>query len=752
MERVAHRTCPLCEATCGLELGVHEDTVVSIRGDADDVFSHGFLCPKGASLKALQEDPDRLRTPLVRDAGGQLVPCSWPQALRAIAERLPALRAGSRDAVGVYFGNPTAHSLGTMVYQRALVKALGTRSVFTASTVDQMPKHVSAGRMFGAATSIPVPDLDRTDYLLVLGANPLVSNGSLLTAPDARGRLRALRERGGTVVVVDPRRTRTAEAADRWLAIRPGADALLLLAIACVLVEEDRVALGRLAGHVAGLDDIAALARRFPPERVGTACGIEPAEIRRVAGELADAPRAAVYGRIGTCTQAFGTLASWLVDVVNALTGNLDAVGGAMFPRPAARPAGSGRPQAFGRWHSRVRGMPETLGELPVACLAEEIETPGEGQLRALVTVAGNPVLSTPDGERLAAALERLELMVCVDLYLNETTRHADVVLPAPSPLERSHYDLALYGFAVRNVANYSPPVLPLPPGLPDEWETLLAITGVAAGLGPDADVGALDDLVAGEYARRETGAAGSGVAGRDPDELLAALAADGRRGPERVLDLLLRAGPYGDGFGARPGGLSLAALEAAPHGIDLGPLEPRLPALLRTPSGKVELAPEAFLADVGRLEAWLEAQSRPANGGDLVLVGRRQLRSNNSWMHNLELLRGGPHRCTVQVHPDDAARLGLTDGEPAELRSQVGRIELPVEVTEAIRPGVVSVPHGWGHAEAGEHMRVAARDPGVNVNRLTDAGALDPLSGNAVLSGVPVQLSAAAVAAGAGR
>jgi anaerobic selenocysteine-containing dehydrogenase len=479
-----------------------------------------------------------------------------------------------------------------------------------------------------------------------------------------------------------------------------------------------------------------------------------------MARELAAAPSAAVYARIGTCTQEFGTLASWLVDVLNALTGNLDREGGAMFPlaaagqRNASGVGGAGKGVRFGRWHSRVRKLPEVYGELPVACLAEEIDTPGEGQVRALVTVAGNPVVSTPNSERLEAAIEGLDFMLAVDIYVNETTRHADVVLPAPEPLEKSHYDLALYQLAVRNVANYSPPVLER--SGPAEWEVLLRLAGVVAGQGPDADRDALDELVVSTLVQREVGDPGSRVAGREPSELIAAL--EPRRGPERVLDLMLRAGPYGDGFGSDPHGLTLDVLERNPHGVDLGPHRPRLPAVLRTPSGKVELAPEPIVADLPRLHAALQ---RERNGGTgnrahaaeprasgLVLIGRRQLRSNNSWMHNLPALVKGKDRCTLHVHPADAERLGLDDGGRAIVSSATGAIEAPVEVTDAIMPGVVSIPHGWGHGAPGVQLSVAGEHAGVNSNVLADETQVDPLSGNAVLNGIPVEVRAAVVAA----
>ena len=577
---VHYRTCPFCEATCGLEVETQGTEVVSVRGDKDDVLSGGFICPKAHGLKQLHEDPDRLTTPLIR-RGGELVEASWDEAFEEIDRRLsPILAEHGRNSVAVYIGNPNAHNLSALVYGPVWLRALGTQNIYSASTVDQMPKQVSAGLMFGTMLSVPVPDVDRTDHLLILGANPLVSNGSLLTAPDMRGRLRRIRERGGKVVVVDPRRTRTAEAADEHHFIRPGTDALLLAAMACTLVEEGLAQPGAVAAHLNGLDQVAGLVSDFAPERVAAACGIAAEEIRRLARELAAAPSAAVYARIGTCTQEFGTLASWLVDVLNALTGNLDREGGAMFPlaaagqKNAAGAGGAGRGVRLGRWHTRVRGQAESYGELPVACLAEEIDTPGEGQVRALVTVAGNPVVSTPNAERLESAIEGLDFMLAVDIYVNETTRHADVILPAPEPLEKSHYDLALYQLAVHNVANYSPAVFEA--SGPAEWEIFLRLAGVLAGQGPQADVEALDDLVIATVVGREVATEGSPVEGRDPAELIAEL--EPRRGPERVLDFMLRVGPYR---------LSLDALESRPHGIDLGPHRPRLPGLLRTAVGQ---------------------------------------------------------------------------------------------------------------------------------------------------------------------
>ena len=737
-----YRTCPFCEATCGLEIETDGHEVVSVRGDADDVFSRGFICPKAYGIKQLHDDPDRLTAPLVR-RNGELVEATLDEAFEEIDRRLaPILAEHGRNAVAVYIGNPNAHNLSALLYGPAWLRALGTQNLYSASTLDQMPKQVSAGLMFGTMLSIPVPDVDRCEHLLLLGANPLVSNGSLLTAPDMRGRLRRIRERGGKVVVVDPRRTRTADEADEHHFIRPGTDALLLAAMACTLVEEELDTPGRLATLSNGLDHVREVVRGFPPEAVAEPCGIAAGEIRRMARELAAADRAAVYARIGTCTQEFGTLASWLVDVLNVLTGNLDREGGAMFARAAAGQRnssgapGSGRGVRFGRWASRVRGLPETYGELPVACLAEEIETPGEGQVRALITVAGNPLVSAPNAGRLERAVDTLDFMLAVDIYVNETTRHADVILPGPEPLEKSHYDVALYQLAARNVANYSPPVIE--GDGPPEWEVLLRLAGVVTGQGPNVDVDALDRLVIETLVRREVAIPGSAVEGRDPDELLAAL--EPRRGPERLLDFMLRTGPYGDGLGNDPQGLTLETLERSPHGVDLGPLRPRLPDALRTPSGRIELAPEPIVDDLERLRAALR---RPRNGG-LVLIGRRQLRSNNSWMHNLPALVKGKERCTMHIHPDDADRLGLEDGRQALLRSAAGELEAPVEITDAIMPGVVSIPHGWGHDAAGARLRVATEHAGVNSNLLADESMVEPLSGNAILNGIPVEVAPA--------
>ncbi|HEY7347724.1 MAG TPA: molybdopterin oxidoreductase family protein [Ktedonobacterales bacterium] len=743
----SYRICPLCEATCGLEIVSQGQEVLSIRGDAQDVFSHGYLCPKAASLKELHADPDCIRQPLLRQ-GDQWLPISWDEAFADIERHLlPIIQEHERDALAVYLGNPNVHQLANQLYLPILLKAAGTHSIFSAATVDQMPKQVAAGFMFGTLLSVPVPDLERTDYLMLLGANPLVSNGSLMTAPDIRGRLRKLQQRGGKLIVIDPYRTRTAQMADQHYFIKPGSDAHLLFAMIQTLFAEGLLNPGRLEEHTLGIEQVRDLTQPFTPERVAPFCGIAAETIRHLARELASAPRAAVYGRIGTCTQEFGTLASWLVDVLNILTGNLDREGGAMFPKAAAGArntsgaSGSGRGVRLGRWKSRVRGLPECFGELPVACLAEEIETSGAGQVRALITIAGNPALSTPNGQRLQQALSTLEYMVSMDLYLNETTRHANVILPAPSVLTRSHYDIALYQLSVQNIAHYSAPIFAPEPGMLNEWEVMLRLSAILAGHGSSADIAILDEMAALALIQREVATPGSSITGRDAGEILQAL--EPRRGPERLLDFLLRSGPYGDAFTPVKTGLTLAELEAHPHGIDLGLLQPRIPEVLRTSSGKIELAPAALVADVEHLRASLDR----ANGG-MLLIGRRDLRSNNSWMHNLHILAKGKNRCTLHVHPTDAARLGLVEGEAACVTSSAGSVEVPVEITDSIMPGVISLPHGWGHNQPGSQLAIAAQNPGVNTNMLTSEQCTDALSGNAVLNGIPVTVRAMASSA----
>jgi len=735
-ESTHHRICPLCEACCGLELKVRDSKVISIRGHDSDVFSAGYICPKGVALKDLHEDPDRLRTPLIK-RNGEFVPASWAEAFAEIERRLPPILAQhGRQAGAISVGNPSAHKIGLLLYFARLAKALGSRNVFSASTLDQMPKQLSSGLMFGHWLSIAVPDITRCDFLLVLGANPLASNGSLWTVPDFKGKAKAMQARGGKLVVIDPRRTETAAMADAHHFIRPGADVFLLLGLVHTLFDEKLVQLGRLASLVNGVEAVEAAVKDFSAEVVAPRCGIEAASIRGLARQLASTPRAAVYGRIGTCTQEYGTLASWLVDALNVLTGHLDEPGGAMFPKAAAfahntaGQPGSGRGITTGRHTSRVSGAPEVFGELPMTCLAEEIETPGPGQVRALITVASNPVLSSPNGARLARALDSLDFMVSMDIYVNETSRHADVILPGLSPLEDMHYDVAFPQFSWRNHARYSAPVFAAPECQPAEWETLLKLSAIVQGQGAQTPAREIDDRYFAGDAKKLFGNTAQAVID----------ATQGLHGPDRLLEVALRAGPYGDQFGRKPDGLNLAKVRAAPDGIDLGELMPRMPEVLRTPSGRIELAPPSLLQDLQRATQAI-AQPVPA----MVIVGRRDVRSNNSWMHNLPILAKGPMRCTALVHPIDAKRLGLADGALARISNQGRSIEAQVQVSEEMMPGVVSLPHGWGHGLPGTRMALAAERPGANLNTLLDEDWRDPLSGNAVLSGVPVELQAIA-------
>jgi len=706
-------TCPFCEATCGVVIETRDGAIESIRGDARDPLSRGFICPKAVALRDLHEDPDRLRRPRRRRRdSGRWEELSWDAALDLAAERIDAVRRDhGPSALGVYQGNPTVHNLGLMTHGVLTLRALSTDNRYSATSVDQLPQMLASELLYGSSIFMPVPDIDRTDYCLMLGANPAVSGGSLMTAPGMARRIEALRGRGGKLVVVDPRRTETAELADEHLSVVPGSDVLLLLAIVHVLYSAELVAPGRLQPMCDGIDLLRTAVAPFTPERVAPRVGIAAADIERIAREFGQAPSAVCYGRLGVSAQRFGGACLWLVNAINALTGNLDRAGGAMFPTPAFDP--SAFPSSpFGTNRSRVRGLPSFAGEFPASVLAEEIETPGDGRLRALLTWAGNPALSCPNGRRIEAALPQLDFMVSVDFYLNETTRHADVILPPTAPLEHDHYDLAFNLLSVRDRAKYSPPLFERQDDQRHDWE-----------------------ILAGLLQRLEL----------SPTQLPFRWAS--RVSPRRILDLGLRAGP----FGLRRGlsGLSVAALEARREGIDLGPLQPRLPGLLTTPGKRIDLALPLYLADLPRVEAELLGPGDVTASTDaalpLSLIGRRQLRSNNSWLHNARSLIKGPHRCTLLVHPDDAAARGLVDGARVAVRSRVGRIEVPLQLSDEVRPGVVSLPHGWGHDRPGTELRLASERPGASLNDLTDDARVDELSGNAVLSGVPVEVEALA-------
>lgn len=721
-------TCPLCEAMCGLVIQVQDGRVAGIRGNRDDVWSRGHICPKGAALGALHDDPDRIRQPLIK-VEGQWQEVSWDAAFRRCTELLtPVIERYGIGAVTAYTGNPLAHSFSLARYAGVLLGMSGIPVTYSPGTVDQWPKNLSSHLMYGGWWDFPVPDIERTDLLVIMGANPAASQGSLLAAPNVMGLIDAIRKRG-KVIVIDPVRTRTANHADEWLPIVPGTDAALLLAVTHTLFAEDLVAPGP---HVTGVDTMRRVAAEWPPSRVSAVTGIDEERIRALARELAGTERSVVYGRIGLCNQEFGSLASWLVDVVNILIGHFDTPGGAMFPRPAAwsittQPLPGledGAPE-FGRWQTRVRGAKEVLGQVPVSCMVEEIATPGEGQLKALITIAGNPVLSSPGGDKLDEALPMLEAMISVDNWLNETTRHADVILPGLSPLEQPHHDDLVLQFAIRSFANYSAPVFD-PGERPHEWEILIRLTGLCTGTpAEDVDVAAIDDGFF-DYLAFTQGLDGAVLRERYR-----------HGGPERMLDLTLRTGPFGDRYGDNPGGLTLDLLKANPNGIDFGPMVPQLPGILGTADKKIRLAPQYLLDDLSRLAARLERPAEP-----LVLVNRRHLRSNNSWLHNVPALMKGRDRCTLLMHPADAARCRVTDDDIVTVKSESGEIKVPVEITEAIRPGVVSMPHGWGHDKPGTRLAVANGAPGANTNVLSPPTLIDEPSGNGVLNGIPVTVS----------
>jgi len=687
-------TCMLCEATCGISVQVEGGRVTGVRGDREDPFSRGHVCPKAAAIPDVMNHPDRIREPM-RRVGDRWEPVSWDDALAEAAERITAIqRAHGRNAVGLYAGNPTVHGHGAVLGIPLLSKALGGRSRFSATSVDQLPQMLAALEMFGHQLLLPVPDVDRTAFFLVLGANPVASNGSLMTAPGIAHRLAALRARGGRLVVVDPRRTETAAVADLHLAVRPGGDAALLLGMLHVILGEGLDRPGRLADFTDGLDRLREIAARHPPERVAGRAGVAPGAIRSLAREFAASPGAVCYGRVGISTQEFGAIASWLVNALNVVTGNLDRAGGAMFTTPAADVvalnARLGSLGSFGRFHGRVRGLPEFGGELPVATLAEEIDTPGDGQIRGLVTFAGNPVLSAPNGRRLDRALAGLDFQLSIDLFRNETTRHAHLILPPTFGLERDHYDLVFNTLAVRNVARYVKAAVAPPPGVRDDWDILLGLA----------------------FALRARGGGGR------RRNLGATLRVARALGPRRILGLLLRFGPHP---------LSIGTLERAPHGLDLGPLEPRLPGRLFTPDRRIRLVPHVIEEDLARLDADLDAAT-VGRGGEMLLIGRRQLRSNNSWMHGCERLVKGPVTCTLMIHPEDAAARGIPAGGDVRVRSRVGEIRVPAALTDQVGRGVVCLPHGWGHA---------------SFNDLADEQRVDALCGNADFGGVPVSVEA---------
>lgn len=714
-----HRTCHLCEALCGLVIEHDEQGVVtSLRGDEDDPLSRGHLCPKAAAVPDLHHDPDRLRTPM-RRVGDRFEPVPWDEALDEAAERLHRVQEQhGRHAVALYSGNPSAHNYASLLVGTELHRTLRTRNRFSATSCDQLPHMLASLTMFGHQLLLPVPDLERTRLLVIIGGNPLVSNGSIMTAPGMRRRLRDIQRRGGRVVVLDPRRTETADVADAHHFVRPGSDALTLAAMIHTLFDEGLIGDGPWRGWSTGIDDLADAVAPFEPERVADAIGVSASTLRTLARDVVATDGAAVYGRVGLTTQLFGGLGAWLLLALNTVAGQLDRPGGLMFPTPPvdlhALAARIGQKGHFDRYRSRVRDLPEFGGELPAATLADEIVTPGDGQVRALITVAGNPVLSTPNGARLAKAIDGLDTYIALDPFLTATTRRAHLVLPPVSPLERDHFGLVFQALAVRNTARYTPPMMPPPPGARDDWQTMLELA---------------------ERVERLRGGARSLV---NATKLRALRAI----GPRRVLDAALRVGPWGIGRG----GLSLSALEASPSGIDYGSLRSRLPEHLYTDDRRVHLAPDVYRGDLERLERAIDELAGDLDG-TLRLIGRRHLRSNNSWLHNAPRLMKGAPRCTALVHPDDAASRGLTDGADVVITSRVGEITVPLEVSDEIMPGVISVPHGWGHGAKGAQLRVATATPSASANDLTDDELLDELTGTAALSGAMVTVRTAETA-----
>jgi anaerobic selenocysteine-containing dehydrogenase len=702
---------------CGITVEVQGDRVTSIRGDQGDVFSRGYICPKATALGDIHHDPDRLKRPIKRTASGW-VELSWEEAFDEVATQLGRIRdRHGPHSVGFYLGNPNAHNYSSILFGLLFIKALRSHSRFSATSVDQLPKMLAALKMFGHQLLMPVPDIDRTDYFLIFGANPAVSNGSLMSAPGCKRRITQIKERGGKVVLFDPRRTETARLASEHLFIQPGKDALVLFALLHTIFEEGLVNLGRFPKHLKGLDLLRNAARDFSPERVAGPTGVAAETLTRIAREFATTKRAVAYGRVGVSMQEFGGIANWLLEALNIVTGHFDEAGGAMFTTPAidlvTLGTWLGEQGHYDKFRSRVRGAPEFSGELPAACLAEEIDTPGENQIRSLVTLAGNPVLSLPNGRRLDAALSQLEFMVSIDIYLNETTRHAHLILPPTFALEHDHYDVILHSFAVRNTAKYAQALFPRQPEQRHDWEIMIELTSRL------------------------------GVAGTPADALLRKLKrlALGQLHPQRILDLLIRMGPYGMRKGRA--GLTLRKIESQAGGIDLGPLASRMPERLHTADRKIDLAPPVLLADVARLQAVLrtKAAEPPVEEGMLLLIGRRQLRSNNSWCHNSPRLIKGGERCTLLIHPQDAEARGIKTGARVRVASRVGEIAAPAEVTDDVMRGVVSLPHGFGHNREGTRWRVAEAHAGVSINDLTDEQRLDTLAGTANFSGLPVRV-----------
>jgi anaerobic selenocysteine-containing dehydrogenase len=729
-EETVHRyTCPLCECMCGLDVHVDRaQQVTLVRGAKDDVWSKGYICPKGSALGHLHHDPDRIRLPMVRD-GDRWREVTYAEAYQRCEELLhPIIEQHGPAAVTAFVGNPAGHSYSLPRYLSQMIGPAKIPFIYSAGTVDQWPKNVTSILMYGNMWLIPIPDVARTDYWLLMGGNPHASGGSLMAQPDTLAEIEKIQARGGKVVVVDPRRTKTADVADEWIGIQPGTDAAWLLAIVNVMFAAGHIRLGHLADLVEDLDAIREACAGFTPESVEALTRVPAATTRRIAAEIAAAEAASIYGRIGLCNQEFGTLASWLIDVLAIVSGHFDRPGTLMFANPVPSPLGwlsstkvDGLPQ-FGRWTSRVRGAPEVLGQVPCSCLAEEIATPGEGQIKALICVAGNPAISVPDSERLEAALPMLDALICIGTYLDETARHAHVFFPGPSPLESPHFDDLLWGLATRSAGKWSERVFPA--SEQEEWEVLIRLGQILAGHhDADTDVAAIDDAWFSMlcYAK-----------GLDPAKVLALY---DHGGPERMIDWAIRTGPFGDRYGEREG-VTLQDFKDEPNGLDFGPAIPRAHEAVCTPDGKMHLAPEYIVGDLARLRARL---AEPVDG--IVLVSRRHLRSKNTWLHNVKVLVKGKERCTLMVHPADAARLGIANGSTARVSSEAGSLLAPVEITDEMLEGVVSLPHGWGHDKPGTRLSVAREHAGVNNNILAPGEFVDVLSGNAAVNGIPVEV-----------
>lgn len=737
-----HRICPFCEAHCGtlVSADIAKRVITGVRGDPDDPFSRGYICPKAFAMKELHDDPNVIKTPLIK-RNGRFEPATWDEALDYTVARLQEVQGKhGKESIGFYIGNPTAHHPGLLLYSPLLLETLGTPQVYCAGSVDHITKVLSSVLMFGNCSMISVPDIDRTDYFVVHGGNPAVSNGSLMTAPGMPNRIKAVRARGGKVIVIDPRRSETAELADQHIPIIPGTDAYFLFGIIHHFFAADLVDLGRVGDFAKGLDQIRALAAEFSPDLVAPLCGVPAAIIRALAETFAAAPSAVWYGRTGTCTQRFGTLCCWLQDLITILTGNLDRPGGAMFPVgivPAvlyAEKFEDGIPP-FDRWQSRVSGYPELSGVLPTAAIADEILTDGPGQVRSFITMAGNPVLSHPNGGRLAEAFDSLDFMLSLDIYINETTRHADVIMPSPSEATHSSFHFFYIPFMVRKIAKWTAPIFPLSDGQLNDWDIFLELVarlrGVSAAQIEEQHVmGWLEKFVA---------------QGQHPDcgtiNLVRARAMLGDTpGPDRLFDILVRTGLYGDAFGQDPEGLTVAKIAEIPEGLDFGPMEPQLPSRLATPDGLIDLAPARIIADIEHLRCARD-EIRPAD--ELLLIGRRHVRSNNSWMHNLHVLAKGKERCVLLVHPADAATRELVDGDMVEVVTDIASIRIRMEISDEIIEGTVSAPHGWGHDLADTVTAIASRRPGANANAIIDERLFDRPSVNSVLNGVPVRLLA---------